>query len=126
MLAPIVEELGKEGRLGSVVVVQVGINGTVTSDELRAVVDAAAGRRVLIINARVPRSWETGNNELVRTLVPTLHNAGVIDWYSASDGHRDWFLNDGVHLTEDGRKAYADLIRAAVDSPAPSRGGTGT
>jgi peptidoglycan/LPS O-acetylase OafA/YrhL len=126
VLAPIVEELGKEGRLGSVVVVQVGINGTVTSDELRAVVDAAAGRRVLIINARVPRSWETGNNELVRTLVPTLHNAGVIDWYSASDGHRDWFLNDGVHLTEDGRKAYADLIRAAVDSPAPSRGGTGT
>jgi peptidoglycan/LPS O-acetylase OafA/YrhL/lysophospholipase L1-like esterase len=124
VLAAIVEQLGKEGRLGSVVVVQVGINGTVTADELRAVVDAAAGRRVLIVNARVPRSWETDNNELVRTLVPTLHNAGVIDWYSASNGHRDWFLNDGVHLTETGRRAYADLIKAAVDAPPVKRKGT--
>jgi lysophospholipase L1-like esterase len=51
----------------------------------------------------------------VKQLVPKLPNASVIDWYSKSDNHRDWFLDDGVHLTEAGRQAYADLIHAAVD-----------
>jgi len=114
-ITPVIERLKSEGQLGPTVVVQVGINGTVTDQNLRDIVGAAEGRRVLIINARVPRSWEAGNNELVSELVPKLTNAGVIDWYSYSDGHRDWFLDDGVHLTEDGRKAYADLILEAVD-----------
>ena len=38
-----------------------------------------------------------------------------------SDGHRDWFLDDGVHLTETGRQAYADLIREAVDGKGASK-----
>jgi peptidoglycan/LPS O-acetylase OafA/YrhL len=114
-ITPVIERLKTENQLGPTVVVQVGINGTVTEENLRDIVDAVEGRRVLIINARVPRPWETGNNELVKELVPELPNAGVIDWYSYSDGHRDWFLDDGVHLTEEGRKAYADLILEAVD-----------
>jgi peptidoglycan/LPS O-acetylase OafA/YrhL len=114
-ITPVIERLKSEGQLGPTVVVQVGINGTVTDQNLRDIVGAAEGRRVLIINARVPRSWEQGNNQLVEELVPELTNAGVIDWYSYSDGHRDWFLDDGVHLTETGRKAYADLILEAVD-----------
>lgn len=114
-LGPIIRQLDTEGRLGSRVVVQVGINGTVTEEDLRAIVDAAGGRPVFIVNARVPRSWEEGNNAAVATVVPRLPEAKVIDWYTASDGHREWFLSDGVHLTPEGRKVYADTIRAAVD-----------
>jgi peptidoglycan/LPS O-acetylase OafA/YrhL len=114
-ITPVIDRIKAEGRLGPTVVVQVGINGTVTEDNLRDIVEAAEGRRVLIINARVPRSWQDGNNDLVGELVPQLPNAGVIDWYSYSDGNRGWFLDDGVHLTEEGRQAYADLILEAVD-----------
>jgi peptidoglycan/LPS O-acetylase OafA/YrhL len=114
-LAPIVRQLGVEGRLGQVVVVQVGINGTVTDDDLRAIEEAAEGRPLYVINARVPRSWEQSNNELVDDLVPELEKGEVIDWYAASDGRRDYFLADGIHLTEEGRVAYAELIRNAVD-----------
>jgi peptidoglycan/LPS O-acetylase OafA/YrhL len=115
-LGPIVRQLGVEGRLGQVVVVQVGINGTVTEADLRAVEDAAEGRHLYVINARVPRSWEQSNNELVNDLVPELERGKVIDWYAASDGRRDYFLGDGIHLTEQGRAAYAQLIRSAVDA----------
>jgi lysophospholipase L1-like esterase len=115
-ITPVINQLLANGQLGPTVVVQVGINGTVTEQNLRDIVAATKGRRVLIINARVPRSWETGNNELVKSFVPTLPKAGVIDWYSYSDGHRDWFLDDGVHLTPEGRKAYAELIEKSVDS----------
>ena len=120
-ITPVIERLKSEGQLGPTVVVQVGINGTVTEDNLRDISGAVEGRRLLLINARVPRSWQDGNNELLKEFVPTLPNSGVIDWYSYSDGHRDWFLDDGVHLTEDGRKAYADLIMEAVDGKGASK-----
>jgi peptidoglycan/LPS O-acetylase OafA/YrhL len=114
-LAPVVTQLGAEGRLGATVVVQVGINGTVTEDDLQAIAAAAPGRRLLIINSRVPRPWEQGNNATVAEVVPKLDHAEVIDWYSLSDGKRDWYLDDGVHLTEPGRIAYAEAIDAAVE-----------
>ncbi|MEZ5183010.1 MAG: acyltransferase family protein [Acidimicrobiales bacterium] len=115
-LAPIITQLGKEGRLGQVVVAQVGINGTVTDEDLHAIEAAAGGRPLYIINARVPRSWEQSNNQLVAELVPKLEKGHVIDWYTASNDHRDWFLDDGIHLTPGGRVAYANLIRKAVDA----------
>ncbi|MEZ5179103.1 MAG: hypothetical protein R2746_12765 [Acidimicrobiales bacterium] len=59
-------------------------------------------------------------------MVPRLDHAAVIDWYTTSDGHRDWFLNDGVHLTPEGRKVYADTIRAAVDGEAAGEATTTT
>lgn len=115
-LGPLIAQLGKEGRLGQVVVAQVGINGVVTDADLRAIEAAAGARPLYVINARVPRSWEGPNNSLVAKMVPTLKEGHVIDWYSESDGRRDWFLNDGIHLTESGRAGYANLIRKAVDA----------
>lgn len=114
-LAPVLRQLGLEGRLASTVVVQVGINGTVTEDDLRAIADAVGGRRLLVINARVPRSWEAGNNALVASVVPDLPNAAVVDWYTASGPHGDWFLDDKVHLTDQGRAGYARAIDDAVE-----------
>jgi lysophospholipase L1-like esterase len=114
-IAPILQQLAAQNQLAPTVVVQVGINGTVTEENLRDMADAVAGRRLLIVNARVPRSWEKSNNALVKRFVPELPNADYIDWYKASNGHLDWYLDDGVHLTPEGRAAYADLIKQRVD-----------
>jgi hypothetical protein len=115
-LAPTIAQLGKEGRLGSTVVVQVGINGTVSAEDLRAIAEASAGRRLVVINARVPRPWEQNNNAVVADVVPSLDHASVLDWYRIADGQRQWYLDDGVHLTAEGRAAYADAIVDAVAS----------
>jgi lysophospholipase L1-like esterase len=39
----------------------------------------------------------------------------VADWATESRGHADWFLQDGVHLTNEGERAYAHLVRKTVD-----------
>lgn len=63
---------------------------------------------------------EASNNVLVARAVPSLDNAEIIDWYTVSNGHLDWFLDDGVHLTEGGRAIYAATLLKAVNSaPAP-------
>ncbi len=38
----------------------------------------------------------------------------VADWASASAGHDDYFVDDRVHLSGAGQRAYADLILATV------------
>jgi hypothetical protein len=113
-IAPVLRQLEAEGRLGATVVVQVGINGTVTDDDLRAISGAAPGRRLLVINGRVPRSWQDANNATIGSVVPELPNASVLDWYRISDGRRSWYLDDGVHFNADGQVAYAEAIAAAV------------
>lgn len=42
-------------------------------------------------------------------------NAIVADWAGTSRARGEWFLPDRVHLTPDGERAYADVIRSAVD-----------
>jgi lysophospholipase L1-like esterase len=39
----------------------------------------------------------------------------VIDWSAAVTEHREYLLADGVHLTDEGKVAYDELLRAAVD-----------
>jgi peptidoglycan/LPS O-acetylase OafA/YrhL/shikimate kinase len=121
-LAPVIRQLGAEGRLASTVVVQVGINGTVTEDDLRAVADAAGGRRLLVINARVPRSWEAGNNALVASVVPELPNASVIDWYTASGPHGDWFLDDTRRVRPSDRRGGRAGEGRGLTGPGPEAG----
>jgi hypothetical protein len=46
------------GTLGSILVVELGTNGTVTSTEVDQMMQAAAGvKRVVFVNVDVPRSW---------------------------------------------------------------------
>src|SRR5450759_2394969 len=50
------------GTLGSALVIELGTNGTVTSDNVDAMMQAAAGvKRVVFVNVDVPRSWEASD-----------------------------------------------------------------
>ncbi len=99
-------------------VVELGTNGTVSLGACKSVVDTAGrNRRVFLVTARVPRSWEEGN---VRTLHScdasyTSKRVRIIDWYSHSAGHPEWFVGDRVHLSASGREAFRRLIDNAVD-----------
>lgn len=42
------------------------------------------------------------------------HQMLVADWTARSQGHPEWFVTDGVHLTDHGQDAYGGLIRETV------------
>jgi hypothetical protein len=44
-------------------------------------------------------------------------NAVLADWYSASVDHPEFFVEDGVHLSIDGQRAYVDLISDQLEAP---------
>jgi hypothetical protein len=100
-------------------VVELGTNGTVSLGACRSVVNTAGKyRRVFLVTARVPRSWEAGNIRTMESCDASYASKRVriIDWYSHSAGHPEWFAGDRVHLSSSGRHAFQKLIDSAVDA----------
>lgn len=106
--------LDKAGYLRPVVVVNLGTNGAVTSDFLDQLFDELTSKRVLLVNTRVDRPWEALVNRRLAETVRKHPNAVLVDWLAASDGHPEYFVADGVHLTTVGARAYAEAIARSV------------
>jgi hypothetical protein len=104
------------GTLGSVLVVELGANGTVTSSDIDAMMAAAAGvKRVVFVNVDVPRSWEQSDNATLAAGVARYPGVAVLaDWFSLSSPHPEWFSSDQVHLQPAGAAAMAALIAQDV------------
>jgi hypothetical protein len=105
-------------RLPRNLVVELGTNGTVSLAACRSVIRTAGKyRRVFLVTARVPRSWEAGNIRTLRACDASFakRRVRIVDWYAHSAGHPEWFVGDRVHLSASGRRAFSRLIDAAVD-----------
>ena len=99
------------GQLGDVVIVHIGNNGIFTARQFDEMMRVLAGvRRVVIVNVNVPRAWERPNNAVLSQGVRRYPNAVLVDWYSASVYHPEYFVSDGIHLQIKGQRVYADLI----------------
>jgi hypothetical protein len=106
------------GRLGGVVVVHVGNNGPLTAEQFDDV------RKVLVVNLTVPPNVDdpiaVPNDAVLAEGVRRYpEKAVLVDWYSASAGHPEYFW-DGIHLTPRGARAYAGLISSYVGEPGDS------
>ncbi|MGE6596410.1 acyltransferase family protein [Bacillus proteolyticus] len=112
---PVVEQLKNEGNLGNYVIIGLGTNGAFTTEQLVSLIELIGNeRKVIFINTRVPRPWESIVNERLKVTTPKYPNVTLVDWYTASAGKRDYFAPDGVHLTKLGAEAYAALVVKAV------------
>ena len=99
------------GQLGDVVIVHIGNNGIFTPRQFDEMMRVLAGvREVVFVNVNVPRAWERPNNATLAQGVRRYPNAVLVDWYSASVYHPEYFVSDGVHLQIKGQRVYADLI----------------
>ncbi len=111
----LVAALGAAGYLRPTVVVHLGTNGAVTDGGLdKLLAELGTARRVLLVNTRVDRPWEQLVNQRLSEAAASHPNVRLVDWYAASDGHPEYFVHDGVHLTTDGAHSYANLIAGAL------------
>ncbi|KAA0801368.1 acetyltransferase [Bacillus tropicus] len=113
---PVVEQLKNEGNLGNYVIIGLGTNGAFTTEQLVSLIKLIGNeRKIIFINTRVPRPWESIVNERLKVTVTKYPNVTLVDWYAASAGKKDYFAPDGVHLTNVGAEAYAVLVAKAVN-----------
>jgi hypothetical protein len=111
-----------DGHLGDVVVVHIGNNGPVTAEQFDEMMGVLEGvRKVLVVNLTVPPNVAdpvaVPNDAVLAEGVRRYpEKAVLVDWYSASAGHPEYFW-DGIHLTPQGARAYADLISSHIGEP---------
>lgn len=109
------------GSVGDIVVFSLGTNGVATDDQLDELIgNVGSDKHIFLINTRCPESWEGATNAALASAAQRYDNVDLIDWYSASAYHDDYFDGDGTHLTELGAQVYVDLIKQAVSPYLPA------
>ena len=110
-----VDWFAANGKLGNAVVIHLGNNGTVSADTVDGVLDRLGNvPKVVVVNVRVDREWQDSVDATLAARVAAHPNAVLLDWFAASDGHPEYFYDDGTHLRPAGATAYATMIRSAL------------
>jgi peptidoglycan/LPS O-acetylase OafA/YrhL len=109
-----VDSMLATGRLGNVVILQTGTNGSIDPTVLTSLLGKLAGRKVIILNVHVPRPWQNPDNAILAEAVHANGKVDLVDWNAAASAHPQWLWDDGVHLRTAGARQYTDLIAAAL------------
>jgi hypothetical protein len=116
----VIRSLREQGRLGRVVVVHLGNNGPVKASQIDALMgELDAVPHVLLVTVRVDAAWQNSVNQTMHDAAARYSKVTLVDWFSYSTGHSDWFWSDNTHLRPAGANAYADLVAGSVPPPPP-------
>ena len=108
--------------VGNVVVIALGTNGYATDEDAEALMkEIGDEQRVWFVNTRSPEEYVDSSNAVVQRVCDNHANAQLIDWYSISADHPEYFDGDGTHLTPDSADIYAWMIYDAVKDYLPDR-----
>lgn len=102
------------GQLQDVVVIHPGTNGTAYWDMLKNTLEGLRDRDVVLVTVHTPNSWMDDSNRNINGMAKQFDNVRIADWEAASEGHREYFVYDGTHLTTEGIRAYVATIRDAL------------
>ena len=111
------QKLGREGKLGDVVVVALGTNGPLLKYEPYAsgmqnlLKVLGTERQIFWITTYCSYSqWMTMNNKYLAELEQARPNFHRIDWYPLARSNPGWLYSDGTHPNIKGAEQYAKLI----------------
>jgi hypothetical protein len=113
------EQLKAEGRLGAIVVVDLGTNGPVSPGMFTAMMNILAGAsRVVFVTVHLPPhySWSQSVNATLQECVPRYSRDRLADFNKLADENPQWFYSDGVHMPigGTGAQAMALLIKSEI------------
>ncbi|MDB5085186.1 MAG: acetyltransferase [Bacilli bacterium] len=112
----VVDQLKSTGKLGQIVIIELGTNGSFTKDQLISLLNALGTvQQIVLVNTRVPRPWQDVVNSTLAEVASQYPHTSLINWYAASSGKDSFFYPDGVHLDPEGSKYYASLVVKALD-----------
>jgi peptidoglycan/LPS O-acetylase OafA/YrhL len=115
----IVQRLKREGHSPDAMIIQMGNNGPLYSDEMEALQKATSEvGELFLINDYAPVSWVEESNHALGEAARYWPHTTLIDWQPVAHS-RDGLLWDGIHLTPAGAGVYARLVSAAVHAEIP-------
>ncbi|MGL9795140.1 acyltransferase family protein [Enterococcus sp. DIV1283b] len=96
------------------IVIGLGTNGVLTDDAIEQTMSLLKDKKVYWVNIKAPTGWQDTINATLAKLPNQYSNITMIDWYSESKNHPEFFYGDETHLNENGRTAYAKYIASVI------------
>src|SRR4051794_40963355 len=104
------------GQLPDTVVLQLGNNGPLLSDQMDELHAALRGvDHIYLLNDEAPVSWEGESNGALQDAAGEWENTTLLDWHDVANSDSSLTF-DGIHLTPSGVQAYANLVVDALVS----------
>lgn len=117
-IAPLLNQLKADGTLADTVIIALGTNGyfqKATGDEIMEIL--GPNRTVFWVNVYGQYlEWEKSTNAIINEMVNQYPNLYLIDWASQVKNNPDWLIEDGIHPDIEGRQAYANIIKNAIET----------
>ncbi|WGN89273.1 acyltransferase family protein [Ligilactobacillus faecis] len=113
---PVLQSLAQSGKLADTVLLSEGTNGPYSEQELDQIMAIVGKERKLYwINVHVPtRRWQDQVNNDLKVAAKKYPNLKVIDWYTYSKDHPEWFYDDNVHPNPEGLKYYGPYVARQI------------
>jgi peptidoglycan/LPS O-acetylase OafA/YrhL len=114
-LPGIIDFYRQKGLIGNTVLIHLGSNGGFDDKHFDQVMTKLKDvKKVVFVNLKVPRQWESYNNSVLAKGVKRYPNVVLVDWYGASINHPEYFASDGFHPRGVGAQVYLDLLTKAL------------
>jgi len=112
-----IQQIRQEGKLGDVIIIELGTNGTCSTSTLHEIIkEIGNDHKIIFCTTRVSRPWGADFNQKIKEVVPQYSNASIADWYEVSSQHDEYFGSDGVHTTIVGSKVYASMLQNEINN----------
>lgn len=108
----ILNNLKNQNLLGNPIIINLGSNGDCSLSCKRNFLEQCRDKDIFWVN--VVNDWEVHFNNTLEILSKEYTNLHIVDWNTSSMNHQEYFIKDGIHLTEEGQKAYAKTIYDAI------------
>lgn len=103
-------DLNSRGILGNPVVINCGANGDCPNSYKDAIMTTLLDKQVFWLTS----TNNSSANESLIEYAENFDNLHVIDWDTISEGHSEYFAGDGIHLQQEGKKAYSQAVMDAI------------
>jgi len=101
-------DLLNRGIVGDYIVIHLGTNSGLELEEVESISTLLTDQKVIWLT--VTNGWRTSENPMLEEYCATHENNYLADWYNYSLGHKEYFISDGLHLSNDGRHIYDQFI----------------
>ncbi|MFY9587723.1 MAG: acyltransferase family protein [Actinomycetota bacterium] len=110
------KDLQAHGLLSGTVIIHLGNNGHFTAAQFERIMRLLRGaHRVVFVNVKVPRRWETSVNRVIWYGRRRHPEVTIVNWHALWRACRGRvFGGDGTHLTAPGARCYARAIAQAA------------
>lgn len=115
----VAKKLNEKGKLGKVVILSLGTNGTFNPATGQELIDYLGPDRIIYwINAYGKKlEFQKEVNQTIRELVKANDNVHLIPWAEEAKKHPDWFYQDGTHLNTKGQEGFSRYIQEKINLP---------